>query len=116
MAGMDGEAKARAEPGGVLKCSERLRITLTMGVLPRVQLDGGDTQLAGTLDGVAVRGDEEARANSGVIEPRHALAQSLWIVADVEAALRSDFISSVHAISRLKTVVMPVASFEMSAS
>jgi hypothetical protein len=96
MAGMDGEAKARAESGGVLQCGERLRITIAVGVLPRVQLDGGDTQLTGTLDGVAVRGDEEARADSGVIEPSHAVAQSLRIVVDVEAALRRDFLASLR--------------------
>lgn len=96
MPGMDCEAKARPQSGGVLKRGECLRIPITVGVLARVELDRGGTKLARTLDGLAMRRDEQTRANARVIEPRHAFAQSLRIVVDVEATLRRDLLAALR--------------------
>jgi hypothetical protein len=91
---VDREPQSRAEPGGLLKGSERFRITIAVRVLPSVQLDCRRTELTRTLHGVPMRRDEETGANSGVIEPRQAFAQSVGIVVYVEPSFRRDLLAS----------------------
>ena len=91
---MHREAKLRPESGGVLQSGQRLRITGAVGVLARVELDGRGSQLTRTLHGVLMRSDEEARANSGIVEARDAFAQSLGVAADVESPFGRDLLAS----------------------
>lgn len=94
MPGVDGEAQARGKSGRVLKSGECLSIAGAVGVLARVELDGGDTQLARALDGVPVRSDEQTCSNAGVIQPSDAFTQFLGLVMNVEATFRRDLLAA----------------------
>src|SRR5689334_13474003 len=74
MARVHREPEAGTEARRVLQRRERLRITVAVRVLSRVQLDRRGAQVARTLDRVALGRDKETRANTGGVELGDAFA------------------------------------------